>query len=351
MSQDSCEGCSRVTDTLSVVIPVYNEAPHIAETVDKLIAAVERSGFDSVDVVLVDDGSGDGSAAAAASALQSRLPLTVVEQPNRGRFHAVREGLRCTSGRYVLVLGARVRLRPDSLAFVRERLQHGEQVWTGHVHIHTDDNPYGTFMNVLTEIAWRDYFDHPRTVSFGLAEFDHFPKGSGCFVALREVLIDAFDAVPARYADVRYANDDAPMLRKIAAASGIHVSPSFAADYVPRASLRTFLRHSFHRGHVFLEGHGRRESRFFPYIVAFYPLSLALAFELVKRPRALPFALIATSAGAGTIARSARRSSGEVTAVAALAPLWAVTFSAGLWRGLGLMARARLARRGRHGSE
>jgi glycosyltransferase involved in cell wall biosynthesis len=336
-------------DTLSVVVPVYNEAPHLAATVESLVASVDRGGFDGVDVILVDDGSSDGSAEAATRALRGRLPLTVVKQPNSGRFHAVRVGLRRATGRYTLVLGARVRLRPGSLAFVHERLRHGEQVWTGHVHIHTDDNPYGTFMNVLTEIAWRDYFDDPRTVKFDGVDFDRFPKGSGCFVAPREVLLDAFEEVPRRYADVRYANDDAPMLRKIAAATGIHVSPSFASDYVPRASLRTFLKHSFHRGHVFLEGHGRPESRFFPYILAFFPLSAALLLELVKRPRALPLVVLATSASAGTIASSAHRSSSEVKAVAVLAPVWAVTFGAGLWRGLGLMALARIGRRGRNG--
>jgi glycosyltransferase involved in cell wall biosynthesis len=332
-----------VNPTLSVVIPVYNEAPHLRRTVDHLVAAVERSGFDA-DVVLVDDGSTDGSAEAAASALADRLPLSVVRQPNRGRFHAVREGLRQARGKDVLVLGARVRLRPDSLVFVRGRQEAGEPVWTGHVHIHTDGNPYGTFMNVITEIAWREYFDRPRTASFGLAEFDRYPKGSGCFVAPREVLVAAFDEIPARYADVRHANDDAPMLRRIAASTPIHVSPAFAADYVPRGSFRTFLKHSLHRGSVFLDGHGRRESRFFPIIVAFYPASAALIVASVLRPRVVPVALLVTSGGAASVALSAGRSRSEVGTVAALAPVWAVALGAGLWRGLGMLAAARVRR-------
>jgi len=330
-----------MTHELSVVIPVYNEASHVAATVEDLVAAIERSGFDA-DVVLVDDGSTDGSADAVEAALRERLPLTVVRQPNRGRFHAVREGLRRASGRSVLVLGARVRLRRDALAFVRERQEAGEQVWTGHVHIHTDGNPYGTFMNVITEIAWREYFDRPRTASFGVSEFDRYPKGSGCFVAPRELLVAAFDEIPGRYADVRHANDDAPMLRRIAASTSIHVSPSFAADYVPRGSFRTFLAHSLHRGSVFLDGHGRRESRFFPMIVAFYPTSAALIAASVLRPRVVPLALVATSAGAAMVAVSARRSRSEVGTVAALAPVWVVALGAGLWRGLGMLAAARL---------
>jgi hypothetical protein len=326
---------------LSVVMPVYNEALHIAKTIDTLVEAIEKSGFQA-EFVLVDDGSTDGSVEAARTGLAGRLPMSVVAQPNRGRFHAVREGLRRAAGPYVLVLGSRVRLRPGSLAFVRERQRAGELVWTGHVYINTGSNPYGVFLNVLTEIAWREYFDHPRTTSFGLEEFDRYPKGSGCLAAPREIVVDAFAEVPTRYADARHANDDTPMLRRIAASERIHVSPSFASDYAPRATLRTFITHSIHRGTVFLEGHGRRESRFFPAVVAFFPMTAALAVASLIRPRVLPAAVAATAVAAGAVAASARRSRFEVATVTALAPIWAAAFGAGLWRGLAMLTAARL---------
>jgi glycosyltransferase involved in cell wall biosynthesis len=337
-----------MTPSLSVVVPVYNEAPHLADTVDGLVEALKRSDFDA-ELVLVDDGSTDQSADVAVAALDERLPMTVVSQPNRGRFHAVREGLQRATGAYVLVLGARVRLRSDALEFVRTRQREGELVWTGHVHIHTGGNPYGTFMNVITEIAWRDYFEDPRPLSFGLEGFDRYPKGSGCFVAPRELLLEAFDAVPTRYGNARYANDDAPMLRRIAAVRPIHLAPGFASDYVPRATLKTFIMHSVHRGMVFLDGHGRRESRFFPYIVAFFPISATVAVAVVARPRLLPAVVGVVSLGAGAVAASARRSRSDVLTVAALAPVWATALGVGLWRGLGMIAVRRLSpgRRGR----
>lgn len=327
--------------SLSVVIPVFNEAPHIAGTIESLLQALAFGGYDA-SIVLVDDGSTDGSAEAAAEALHQRLPLTVVSQPNRGRFHAVSEGLRRSTGTYALVLGARVRLRSNALEFVRKRQREGEEVWTGHVHIHTGGNPYGVFMNVITEIAWRDYFEDPRPLSFGVPAFDRYPKGSGCFIAPREVLLDAFDAVPTRYADARYANDDAPMLRRIAAAGPIHLAPGFASDYVPRATLNTFIKHSVHRGMVFLDGHGRRESRFFPYIAIFFPASVTLMIVAAARPRVLPLAVAAVSVGAGAVAASARRSRSDVLTVTVLAPVWVTALGVGLWRGLGMMVLRRL---------
>jgi glycosyltransferase involved in cell wall biosynthesis len=330
-----------VSVDLSVVMPVYNEAAHVAATLEALLRAIRRSEFEA-DVIVVDDGSTDGSAAVVAAALGDRLPLTVLSQPNRGRFHAVREGLKRASGTYALVLGARVAVRSDALAFVHERQRQGELVWTGHVHIHADGNPYGTFQNVITEIAWRDYFDNPRTLSFGVKDFDRYPKGSGCFIAPRELLVDSFDAMPTRYADARYANDDTPMLRRLAASHRIHVSPSFASDYVPRATLGTFVKHSLHRGIVFLDGHGRRESRFFPAVLVFFPLSAGLAVASTVRPRLLLGAAGATSLAAGTVAVAARRRGGEVATVAALAPMWAAAFGTGLWRGLGMVVSRRV---------
>ena len=165
-----------MAETLTIIIPVYDEASHLAATIDAAAAAVAQTDFEG-DMVVVDDGSTDGSGAAAATAAHGRIPCTVVTQPNRGRFHAVREGLRRATGNYVFVLGARVNVRISALKFVRERQQQGELIWVGHVHIHTERNPYGRFQNVLTEVAWRDYFDHPRTVAFGIAEFDGLPEG------------------------------------------------------------------------------------------------------------------------------------------------------------------------------
>src|SRR5262249_1719362 len=166
--------------TLSVVIPVHNEAAHVGATIEALVAALDADGFDA-ELVLVDGGSTDGSADAARAASDG-VPLRVVSQPNRGRFEARRAGIEAATGELVLLLDARVTLDPGALRFVRERADAGELVWNGHVHVESD-SPFGIFWRLLAELAWRDYFDDPRTTSFGADDFDRYPKGTTCFLA------------------------------------------------------------------------------------------------------------------------------------------------------------------------
>lgn len=63
--------------TLTVVVPVFNQEREIAETLEAVDRAVARSPF-SADVIVVDDGSTDGTATAARGAGIS-LPLRVFE--------------------------------------------------------------------------------------------------------------------------------------------------------------------------------------------------------------------------------------------------------------------------------
>lgn len=329
---------------LSVVIPVYNARNNIAETIEAAVTAVERAGSLSAEIMLVDDGSSDGSAAVGEEACAERLPFRVLAQSNQGRFEARRAGVEAASGGWILLLDSRVSLTPDALRFVAERAARGERVWTGHVDIPVDRNPYGVFWKLLAELAWDDYFARPRTTSFGVANFDRYPKGTGCFFTPRQLLLDAIGAFRSRYADLRYANDDAPLIRWIAEREPIHVSPHFSGVYVARTRFRAFVRHAFHRGTVFLDGHGRAESRFYPVAVGFYPASALLVLAAIRRPLLVPLAVAAVGVAAGAFGLTRRRTAFEVASLAMATPVYAVAHGAGMWRGLGLLIRDRLAR-------
>jgi glycosyltransferase involved in cell wall biosynthesis len=326
---------------LSVVVPAYNEAEHLPAALDALLAAL-GGGAGDAELIVVDDGSSDGTAEAAERAIAGRIPLQVLTQRNRGRFEARRAGLEAAAGELVLLLDARVRLRPGALRFAQARAEKGQPVWNGHVLIESE-SPLGIFWRLLAELAWRDYFDRPRTTTFGIEEFDRFPKGTTCFLAPRELLLSAFERFRTRYADVRLANDDTPVLRELAALHPIGVSPEFACVYTPRSRLRDFVRHSCHRGIVFLDGHGTPESRFFPVVVAFFPASAALAAASLRTPLLLPAALGATGVAAAAYGIRARRSRQEVAALALVTPVYALAHGLGMWRGAADLVRRRLS--------
>lgn len=337
----------RVPPSLSVVIPVYNEPEWVPVAVGDLVTAVERSRFDDVELILVDDGSAEPTVA-ALGALATPFPHRVIRQENRGRFVARSVGLKAAAGDLVLLLDSRVSLDPDALAFVAGRLEDGEPlpIWNAHVEIELAGNPFARFWNVLTELAFRAYFDDPRTTSFGPDDFDAFPKGTTCFLAPREALLEAVGSFTSAYDDPRDANDDTILIRGLAARQRISISPSFGCRYRSRDALRPFLRHAFHRGGVFVDGYGRPGTRFFPVVVGFYPLSLSAVALVARRPRwSVAAGVAAGGLGGGAVALR-RRSVRDGAVFAALGPLFAATFGAGMWRGLALAVRAGLARRG-----
>jgi hypothetical protein len=311
-------------------MPVFNEEAHLGRTIDALATAIDGSDFDA-ELILVDDGSTDASVDVARSSTDGRVRLRIVAQPNRGRFEARRAGLSEARGDHVLFLDARVQLAPGALRFVHGRLQ-SERVWNGHVYVEADD-VLSDFWRLLAELAWRDYFDNPRTTSFGLAEFDRFPKGTTCFLAPRALLESAFAQFRSRYTDSRLANDDTPILRAVAVQEPIHISPQFACVYAPRTSLGGFLRHAVHRGTVFLDGHGTPESRFFPAVAAFFPLSAALALAALRRPGLAPAALAACGVAAAAYGLLAGRSQREIAVLGTVTPVYALGHGIGMWRG------------------
>ncbi|MFA5205621.1 MAG: glycosyltransferase family A protein [Lentisphaeria bacterium] len=79
---------------VSVIVPVYNGAAHLRETLDSLLA----QDHPALEVLVVDDGSTDDSLEVARS-YGGRL--TVVTQPNQGVAGARNTGIRQARGNYL----------------------------------------------------------------------------------------------------------------------------------------------------------------------------------------------------------------------------------------------------------
>jgi dolichyl-phosphate beta-glucosyltransferase len=98
-----------VSLTASLIIPAYNEANRIERCVrDVAVWRAGRPGGLDWEIILVDDGSTDGTDSAARRAAEAaRVPLTLlVHSVNRGKGAAIRTGVLASSGDPVLVSDA-----------------------------------------------------------------------------------------------------------------------------------------------------------------------------------------------------------------------------------------------------
>jgi dolichyl-phosphate beta-glucosyltransferase len=87
---------------LSVVFPAYNKETRIAASLDATVAYLAGKPF-TAEVIVVDDGSRDRTAEAAAAALAGRVPSRVIRRENnRGKGASVREGVLAASGEIIL---------------------------------------------------------------------------------------------------------------------------------------------------------------------------------------------------------------------------------------------------------
>ena len=96
---------SRVPD-ISIIIPSYNEESRLPDTLERIAAYLSDSGREA-EVLVVDDGSKDGTAA-VADYFRIKLPaLRVVSNGvNRGKGYSVRHGMQEARGRVALFTDA-----------------------------------------------------------------------------------------------------------------------------------------------------------------------------------------------------------------------------------------------------
>jgi undecaprenyl-phosphate 4-deoxy-4-formamido-L-arabinose transferase len=123
---------------LSVVIPVFNEEENLPELLDRLTRTLVPLGK-PYEVVLVNDGSRDGSVALLQAA-SARDPHLVVVDFNRnyGQHAAVFAGFEVCRGEIVVTLDADLQNPPEEIPKLVAKMEEGYDV-VGSVRVHRQD--------------------------------------------------------------------------------------------------------------------------------------------------------------------------------------------------------------------
>lgn len=325
---------------LSVVIPAFNASGWITRCLDHLRAALLAAEVSDCEVLVIDDGSTDTTAAEARSV--QGIPVKVISTPNQGRFRAREVGASEATGTHILFLDSRVFLGHDSLKFVLPYLSDpSTSLWTAHVEAETRHNAIARFWRCIETVFWRRYFRNPRMTSFGHDEFDYYPKGTTALIGPSDLLRRAIAAFEPTVADWRKVNDDTALLRYALNESEIHISPGYSCTYNARTSFKAFLKHANHRGAVLIDGFLRPGTRLnipIRLVLATAPLALLAAVILWEWALLL---LVVVPLLIGLLCRALGARTRDVAVLAVLFWPFAAYYLAGMYWGLFLRLRGR----------
>ncbi|WP_241128603.1 glycosyltransferase family 2 protein [Cognataquiflexum nitidum] len=144
---------------VSIIIPVFNKAAYIRETLDSALA----QSYPNIELVLVNDGSIDGSLAILEE-YKARFPdkIVLVDQVNGGVSKATNIGIQASKGDYIQFLDADDLLSPDKIEN-QLRLLEGKSPFViascEWVNFRDDTQnfsrvPYGVFGDFETGLDW-----------------------------------------------------------------------------------------------------------------------------------------------------------------------------------------------------
>jgi dolichyl-phosphate beta-glucosyltransferase len=94
-------------DSLSIVIPAFNEERRLPETLDRILEWLNGQSLTFREVIVVDDGSSDGTAALVEEYAGTHPMVRLLRNPgNRGKGYAVRNGMLDAAGEWILCTDA-----------------------------------------------------------------------------------------------------------------------------------------------------------------------------------------------------------------------------------------------------
>lgn len=126
-------------EVVSVIIPIYNVEPYLEMCIDSVV----KQTYTNLEIILVDDGSTDGSSTIAERYGEADKRIRIIHQMNMGLSAARNVGIRHSTGRYVYLLDSDDMLHVhaiESMVYSMQEVQ-GDIVISNFRYIDSEENP------------------------------------------------------------------------------------------------------------------------------------------------------------------------------------------------------------------
>jgi glycosyltransferase involved in cell wall biosynthesis len=107
---------------ISVIIPCFNER----KTIEQVIGAVRATPIKEIEIIIVDDGSTDGTATLLKEKIAQVVDRIIYQSRNRGKGAALRAGFAAASGDVILVQDADLEYNPNDYPILLEPILSGD---------------------------------------------------------------------------------------------------------------------------------------------------------------------------------------------------------------------------------
>lgn len=111
-----------VRTSISVVVPVYNEK----RTIDQLLRRLLAGPYPDKEIIVVDDGSSDGTAEILKKWRQVPGVVVLRHEVNRGKGSAIRTGLALARGEVTIIQDADLEYDPNDMPLLVDKILDGE---------------------------------------------------------------------------------------------------------------------------------------------------------------------------------------------------------------------------------
>jgi glycosyltransferase involved in cell wall biosynthesis len=233
------------SDLVSVVIPARNEADRIASTVTAVLR--QSTAAVALEVIVVDDGSTDRTAALAAEAGASVVHLDTAENGNPGI--ARNRGARATRGDPIVFLDADCEVQDDWLRFLLEAHSEGATIVGGSLEL-----PRGLGFVARCDYYCGWYLIHPRAKA---GRVPHHPPPNLSVRRKAFLSSSGFTEEPP----IALSNEERKWQSELRRAGHyIYFEPSAVAAHANRPGLGQMLRRQYRWGYTAVESKSRTGS-------------------------------------------------------------------------------------------